>query len=313
MKKSIKLLLSSFLAAGALISVTSCGESSSKTKVLIGVCGSSNDYWKAVQYVLDQENANIDIDLVQFSAYNVPNNSLNAGEIDLNSFQHKAYLAKDIADNGYSIEAIGDTLIAPLTIYSKKYGSIEAIKEAAGASSDGTTTNKVAIAIPNDGTNQSRGIKLLEQAGLITLKDGVGYTPTLEDVKSYLYNIEIRPAAANTLPSLLDDLGAATINGTYAIPAGLTPSKNGLLIESTERNNTTDESNPYVNVIVARTADKDNENYKKIVDAYHSDTVANYILSKYNEAFYPVFSYNKISGTELTNLVSTIDQIDLTE
>ena len=310
MKKQIKVLLSLVLSGAAVLSVTSCNsEDNGKTKVTIGVCGSSNDYWKAVQYVLDNENANIDIDLVQFNAYNLPNNALNAGEIDLNSFQHKAYLAKDIADNGYSIESIGDTLIAPLTIYSKKYGSIDKIKEAAGTTIK--DSGKVVIAIPNDGTNQSRGIKLLEQAGLIELKEGVGYTPTLEDVVKYNYNIEIRPAAANTLPSLLDDLGAATINGTYAIPAGLTPSKNGLLIESTERNNTTDESNPYVNVIVARSKDKDNENYKKIVEAYHSDTVANYILSKYNEAFYPVFSYNTITGDELTNLVSTIDQIEL--
>ncbi len=310
MKKQIKVLLSLVLSGAAVLSVTSCNsENNGKTKVTIGVCGSSNDYWKAVQYVLDNENANIDIDLVQFGAYNLPNNALNAGEIDLNSFQHKAYLASEVKSQGYAIESIGDTLIAPLTLYSKKYGSVDKIKEVAGTTIK--NSDKVVIAIPNDGTNQSRGIKLLEQAGLIELKEGVGYTPTLEDVVKYNYNIEIKPAAANTLPSLLDDLGAATINGTYAIPQGLTPSKDGLLIESTERNNTTDESNPYVNVIVARSKDKDNENYKKIVEAYHSDTVANYILSKYNEAFYPVFSYNTITGDELTNLVSTIDQIEL--
>ncbi len=309
MKKSIKLLLSGILAGATILSVTSCGENDGKTHVKIGVCGSSNDYWKAVQYVLDQENTNIDIDLVQYSAYNLPNNSLNAGEIDLNSFQHKAFLAKEVSDNGYQIEAIGDTLIAPLTLYSKKYGSVEDIKKAAGTEikDDG----KVVIAIPNDGTNQSRGIKLIEQAGLIELKEGVGYNPTLEDVTKYLYNIEIRPAAANTLPSLLNDLGAATINGTYAIPQGLIPSKDGLLIESTERNNSNDSGNPYVNIIVARSADKDNETYKKIVDAYHTDTVANYILKKYSEAFIPVFSYNSITGDDLTNLISTIDKIEL--
>ncbi len=309
MKKSIKLLLSTVLSGASIISVTSCGGNSNKTVIKIGVCGSSNDYWKAVQYVLDKEEANIDIDLVQFNAYNVPNNSLNAGEIDLNSFQHKAYLAKDIADNGYSITAIGDTLIAPLTLYSKKYGTLDGLKEAAGT--EIKDSGKIVIAIPNDGTNQSRGIKLLEQAGLIELKASAGYTATLEDVVKYNYNIEIRPAAANTLPSLLDDLGAATINGTYAIPAGFVPSQDGLIIESAESNSATSVENPYVNVIVARTADKDNENYKKVVNAYHSDTVANYILSKYKEAFTPVFSYNTITGSELETLISTIDKIEL--
>lgn len=308
MKKSIKLLLSTVLAGAAVLSVTSCGNSD-KTVVKIGVCGTSNDYWKAVQYVLDKENANIDIDLVTFSAYNLPNNALNAGEIDLNSFQHKAYLAKEVEANNYKIEAIGDTLIAPLTIYSKKYATVDALKEAAGTEikEDG----KIKIAVPNDATNQARGIKLLEQAGLIEVNASAGYNPTLTDVTKYLYNIEITPINANSLASQLQEFGAATINGTYAIPAGLQPSRDGLLIESSDRNSASNSENPYVNIIVARSSDKDNESYKKIVEAYHSDTVANYILNKYNEAFFPVFEYNTISGSELTDLISTIDEIEL--
>ncbi len=310
MKKSIKVLLSAVLTGACILSVTSCDTAKdTKTVVKIGVCGTSNDYWKAVQYVLDEQNANIDIDLVSFSAYNLPNNALNAGEIDLNSFQHKAYLAKDVKDNNYKIEAIGDTLIAPLTLYSKKYSTLDALKSAAGT--EIKDSGKIKVAVPNDGTNQSRGIKLLEQAGLIELKEGVGYTPTLEDITGYKYNIEVTPIAANTLASQLDEFGGATINGTYAIPANLLPSRDGLIIESSERNSTSDSSNPYVNVIVARTADKDNETYKKIVSAYQSDTVANYIITKYNEAFSPVFSYNTITGDKLTNLINEIDEIEL--
>lgn len=309
MKKSIKVLLGLVLTGASVLSVTSCNEDSGKTKVTIGVCGTSNDYWKAVQYVLDQENANIDIDLQTFSAYNLPNNALNAGEIDLNSFQHKAYLASDVAANGYKIEAIGDTLIAPLTLYSKKYKSVDAIKEAAGTTikEDG----KIKLAIPNDGTNQARGIKLLEQAGFIQVDASKGYNPTLSDITAYLYNIEVTPISANTLATQLDEFGGATINGTYAIPAGLLPSRDGLIIESADRNSESNSSNPYVNVIVARSEDKDNENYQKIVAAYQSDTVANYIVSKYNEAFKPVFEYKTITGDELTTLVSTIDEIEL--
>ena len=103
-----------------------------KTVVKVGVCGANNDQWKAVQQVLDEQNAGIYIELVEFDAYNLPNEALNSGDIDLNAFQHKAYLNSDSAANGYDLTPIGDTLIAPLTLYSKNFDSIDAIKEAAG-------------------------------------------------------------------------------------------------------------------------------------------------------------------------------------
>ena len=108
-------------------------DAAGKTVVKVGVCGANNDQWKAVQKVLDEENAGIFIELVEFDAYNLPNEALNAGEIDLNAFQHKAYLNKDAGDNGYDLTVIGDTLIAPLTLYSQKFDSLDALKEAAGA------------------------------------------------------------------------------------------------------------------------------------------------------------------------------------
>ena len=103
-----------------------------KTVVTLGVCGASNDYWYAVQKVLDAQGANIYIELVEFDAYNLPNEALNSGDIDLNSFQHKAYLANEVGTQGYEIEAIGDSIMAPLTLYSKQYDSVDALKAAAG-------------------------------------------------------------------------------------------------------------------------------------------------------------------------------------
>ncbi|MBQ1401952.1 MAG: hypothetical protein IIY90_01445 [Oscillospiraceae bacterium] len=103
-----------------------------KQVVTVGVCGSANDQWQAVQKVLDDENSGIYIELVEFDAYNLPNEALNSGEIDLNAFQHKAYLKSDSTANGYNLVAIGDTLIAPLTLYSEKFDSLDALKEAAG-------------------------------------------------------------------------------------------------------------------------------------------------------------------------------------
>ena len=146
----------------------------------------------------------------------------------------------------------------------------------------------VYIGIPDDGTNLSRGIKLLETAGLITVDPEAGYTPEIADITGYLYNIEVMPVSANTLASTLDDYAASTINGTYAVPYGLIPSRDGLIIESQADNG----ENPYVNNIAARTADKDNEIYKTIVDAFQTQLVAEYLLAAYNEVFYPAFDYD---------------------
>ena len=125
--KIIKKLVSAVFA-GALIAGGAFAQKEGATTVKVGVCGSSNDQWKAVQYVLDSENSGIKIRLVEFSAYNLPNEALNSGDIHLNAFQHKAYLNNDVSKNGYKITAIGDTLIAPLTLYSKKYKSVDEIE-----------------------------------------------------------------------------------------------------------------------------------------------------------------------------------------
>ena len=144
------------------------------------------------------------------------------------------------------------------------------------------------LGIPDDGTNLSRGIKLLETAGLITVNPEAGYTPEIADITGYLYNVEVVPVQANTLPSTLSDFGASTINGTYAIPYGLIPSRDGLIIEKQSENG----DNPYVNIIAARTADKDNETYQTIVKAYQTQLVAEFLLVNYEEAFFPAFSYD---------------------
>ncbi len=145
------------------------------------------------------------------------------------------------------------------------------------------------IGIPDDGTNLSRGIKLLETAGLITVNPDAGYTPELADITGYLYNVEVVPVQANTLPSTLADFGASTINGTYAIPYGLIPSRDGLIIEKQSESG----DNPYVNIIVARAADKDNETYLKVVEAYQTQLVAEFLLVNYEEAFFPAFAYEE--------------------
>ena len=143
------------------------------------------------------------------------------------------------------------------------------------------------IGIPDDGTNLSRGIKLLETAGLITVDPEAGYTPEIADITGYLYDVEVTPVQANTLPSTLADFGASTINGTYAIPFGLIPSRDGLIIEKQSE----DGDNPYVNIIAARAEDAENEVYQTIVKAYQTQPVAEFLLVNYEEAFFPAFDY----------------------
>ena len=162
----------------------------------------------------------------------------------------------------------------------------------------------VKIGIPDDATNGGRAIKLLESVGLITVDPAAGWVPELKDVTGYLYNVEIVPTQANTLPATLDDFGAATINGTYAIPTGLLPSRDGLAVES-QADATGDEGNPFVNVVVARTEDKDNPLYADIQEAFQSDLVGQYLIAKYSEAFIPAFDYSdtSYSNDELLALI----------
>lgn len=159
----------------------------------------------------------------------------------------------------------------------------------------------IKIGVPADPSNQARGITLLRDAGLIEIDPAAGFVPELKDVTKYIYNIEIVPTQANTLVATLDDFAASTINGTYAIPSGLNPEKDGLIVEVQDPSS----GNPFVNVIVARTKDKDNETYAKIVKAYQSQINAQYILEKNKGASRPAFDYDKnytVSDTFVSDL-----------
>lgn len=250
----------------------SADASGDPTIVKVGVVGAYNFQWDKVNELLAPEN--IQVELVNFSDYAAPNRALNDGEIDLNSFQHKAFLANDIKQKGYDLTAIGDTVIAPLAIYNNKdkISSVADIK-------DGDK-----IAIPSDLTNGGRALKLLEAAGLIECDPSKGAIPTKLDITKYNVKIEILEAESGTLANLLPDCAAAVINGGNAVTAGLNPTKDSIFTE-----NVNPDENPgvadLVNVIVARTADKDNEVYKKVVAAYQTDEVAQVVQDEYDGAY----------------------------
>lgn len=223
--------------------------------VKIGVVGAIyEDLWKPAQDTLKEEGINLEI--VQFSDYVTPNNALNSGDIDLNAFQHHIYLDTELEQYGYEIEPVGYTFIIPLNLYSNKVSSVEELKK-------GDT-----VAIPDDVTNGGRAIKVLAAAGLITLKEDAGFNPTLDDIETYNVEINIKELKANTIPSVLDDVTAAVVNGNYALDFGLKTE------EAIYKDSVLDEE-AYWNLIAARSADLEDpekaEIYRKVVKAFQSD------------------------------------------
>lgn len=263
------------LLAAAAIAVSSAAFAD-PTVVKVGVVGAYNAQWDTVNEILKKDN--IEVKLVKYSDYATPNRALNDGDIDLNAFQHKAFLKNDIARNGYKIEAIGDTLITPLCVFNNK-DRIKSMSEI----KDGDV-----IAIPSDLTNGGRALKVLESAGLIKVDPAKGYTPTKADITEYVKKIKIREAESGILARILPDVSAALINGGNAFTAHLDPAKDSIYQENLDPK--VNQAAPQlVNVIAARSEDKDNPTYKKVVDAYHTDAVAKTLLDAYKGAFLPAW------------------------
>jgi len=209
----------------------------------------------------------LDIQLVEFSDYVIPNEALNAGEIQANSFQNQPYLDNQKADRGYKIESVGLTVNFPIGVYSRKH------KSWAEVPSGGT------ISIPNDPTNGGRVLLLLQDKGVIKLKDGVGYKPKLTDITDNPKKLKFVEIDAAQAPRALDDVDAAAINTNYATQAGLDPVKDSILRE--------DPKGPYVNLIAVRTADKDKPWVKTLLESYYSPEVKEFVLTKFKGAVLP--------------------------
>lgn len=246
-------------------------EQKEPTVVKLGVVGEANEAWQPVIKKLAEDN--ITLEIVSFSDYTLPNQALDDGDIDLNSFQHYAFLNNDIEKNGYKLTAIGETIIAPLGLYSQKIKDISELK-------DGDS-----IAIPSDTTNGGRALKVLESAGLIKVDPHAGYTPFVTDITENPLNLQFIEVEASLTPSLLPDVAAAIINGGHAVDNGLVPSEDAIYLEKVEEGI----DNPYINVIVARTDDKDNEIYKKVVEYYQTDEVAAIIKEQYKGSYITVW------------------------
>ena len=257
--KIIKGLALTLVVGAIALTSVGCGskkaDSADKKTVKIGLVGSDTDVWDYVAKKLEKEDG-IKLDLVKFTDYNQPNDALVNGDIDLNSFQHRIFLENYNKEKGSDLEPIADTVIAPLGIYSEKLQKPTGIKE--GGS----------IVIPNDVTNQGRSLVLLQTAGLIKLDEKAGNLATVNDIKENPKKLKITPVDASQTARSLKDVDLSVINSGMAVDAGFIPNKDAKFLEPVNEN-----SKPYINIIVARKADKDKEIFKKIVAAYQADDV----------------------------------------
>ncbi|CNF46411.1 DL-methionine transporter substrate-binding subunit [Yersinia rohdei] len=255
----MSLKFKSIAAVSALIgtlALVGCGPAEKDPNhIKVGVIVGAEQQVAEVAQKVAKDKYGLDVELVTFNDYVLPNEALSKGDIDLNAFQHKPYLDQQIKDRGYKLVSVGNSFVYPIAGYSKKIKSLDELQ--AGAQ----------VALPNDPTNLGRSLLLLQSVGLIKLKDGVGLLPTVLDVVENPKNLKLVELEAPQLPRSLDDqkIDLAIINTTYASQIGLTPAKDGLFVE--------DKDSPYVNLIVAREDNKDAENVKKFVQAYQSDEV----------------------------------------
>ena len=275
-----------FLTAVAAVTLAACGNQTSKQEtaketkpaehVKVAVVGSAaHEIWDFVAEKAKKEN--IDLEVVEMYDYVLPNTALEEGSVQLNAFQHRAYLAQWNKDKGSDIKEIGTTFIVPLYYFSTKYKSLKDLPENAK------------VLVPKEVAIQGRALVALETEGLITLKDGVGTKASLADITSNPRNLEIIEAESAQAPRLLQDVDAASINGSMAQDAGL--KVEDYIFTDADHLDTIPKDR--FNIIAANAKDADNPTYKKIVALFQADDVA----KKMNEIgpgqYFPVWNAEK--------------------
>ena len=215
----------------------------------------------------------IELEVVPFNDYVIPNTATESGQIDANYFQHVLYLGDFNEQNGTHLVAVEKIHYEPFGIYAGKTASLDALE-------DGAT-----IAVPNDGTNEARALLLLEAQGLIKLKEGVGLTATKLDIEENPRDFDIQEIEAAQLPRSLGSVDVAVINGNYAIDAGLKAS-DALAFEDGESDVI---QNNYANVLVVKEGNENNEAVLALTAALKSDAIKTFIEETYEGAVVPLF------------------------
>lgn len=248
--------------AALLLTAGLAGAASAET-IRVGVsAGPHAEILEQVRKVAAQDG--LDIKIIEFTDYVVPNTALASGDIEANSFQHLPYLDNQVKDRGFKLVSVGQTVVFPMGFYSKKVKSFDELPEGA------------TVAIQNDPTNGGRSLLLLQAKGVIKLRDGVGLKPTLLDIAENPKKLRLIELDAAQLPRSLDDVTAAAVNTNYAVEAGLDPVKDAIARETAE--------SPYTNIIAVREQDKDKPWVAALLKAYHTQPVKEFIQTRFKGA-----------------------------
>lgn len=220
-----------------------------------------------VQPMLAEQDVALDIKV--FTDYVQPNAQVADGHLDVNFFQHQPYLDSFNTEHKTNLVSVGLVHVEPFGAYSQKITALDELKDGA------------LVALPNDPSNGARALLLLQQQGLITLKNPDDILATSRDIAENPKKLKFKELEAATLPRVLADVDMALINTNYALEAGLNPLDDALFIEGAD--------SPYANIIVTHADKAENADIQKLVDALQSETVREAITEKYQGAIVPAF------------------------
>ena len=286
MKKNIA-RASQCLAVGlATIALTGCSQQAEAADqvsvVTVGVVGDFHDQWEVVNANLASEG--IRVELVHFTDGTLLNAALGNGDIDLNAFQNVGFFDQQVEQLGLELGIVGYTFVSPMNVFAG--GGVSISPDATRESLAGLLPGGAVIGIPNNVTNASRSLRLLESAGLIGLDSAPGYLVSEADITYNPFNISIRAVEATTLVSLLPDLHAAVINAPQALNGGISPTYDTIFREDAFG---LDIAESLVNVIVARSSEVSNPLFTAILSAYQQPNVAEVFATTFQGAFVPVW------------------------
>ena len=267
MKKIVAITLAAVLCLGAL---AGCGSEDDK---VITVGASITPHAEILEAVRGEiEAQGYELEIVEYTDYVLPNESLNDGSLDANYFQHGPYLETFNAEHGYDLASAAAIHYEPMGIYPGAKSSLDELAE-------GDT-------IPNDGSNETRALLLLQDEGYITLKEGINASSnaTVLDIAENPLNLDILEMAAENIPNSLPDVAFGIINGNYALQAGLT-GNDALASEDAA----SDAAQTYANIVSVRPDDLESEKTQALVSALTSETCREFIESTYSGAVVPIF------------------------
>ncbi|WP_068267937.1 MetQ/NlpA family ABC transporter substrate-binding protein [Caviibacter abscessus] len=263
MKKIFKGLLTFF----ATVILVSCGAKNSENKLVIGV--SPVPHKELVELVKDDLKAQgINLEIVEFNDYVQPNLALKEKSLDANFFQHVPYMESFGKENNIDLVSAGAIHLEPLKIYSDKLKSIDELAQGAQ------------VLIPNDPTNRGRALILLENAGLITLKDNKKLDSNVEDIAENKKNLSITTLNAEQIGPRISEVDIAVINTNIALASKIEKEK-AIYVEGKD--------SPYANIVAVLKGQENSEKIKKLMSALQSEKVKNYINKKYNKEIVPAF------------------------